>query len=53
MVMVKDKQEPIKYTGPAKKDPIVGWVYAKHFNYLVSWLSRSCSLLGVSGATAL
>lgn len=34
VVMVKDKQDPIPYKGPLKKDPLMGWIYAKHFNVL-------------------
>mmetsp|Transcript_16163 Transcript_16163/g.41293 ORF Transcript_16163/g.41293 Transcript_16163/m.41293 type:complete len:778 (+) Transcript_16163:219-2552(+) len=34
LVMVKEGQQPIKYAGPVKKDPMISWVYTKHFNAL-------------------
>mmetsp|Transcript_39637 Transcript_39637/g.94097 ORF Transcript_39637/g.94097 Transcript_39637/m.94097 type:complete len:593 (-) Transcript_39637:1160-2938(-) len=34
VVLVKEFEEPQKYTGPMKKDALTGWVYARHFNAL-------------------
>lgn len=48
LVMVKEGQQPIKYAGPVKKDPMISWVYTKHFNALVRRSRALMSRLHVS-----